>query len=36
MIKAREGRVYLAYTSTALFILEESQDRNSNKAGGRS
>ena len=28
-----EERVYLAYTSTLLFITEESQDRNSNRAG---
>jgi hypothetical protein len=27
------GRVYLAYTSTSLFMMEGSQDRNSNKAG---
>lgn len=27
-----EERVYLDYTSTALFIPEESQDRNSNRA----
>ena len=26
-----EESVYLAYTSTALFITEGSQDRNSNK-----
>ena len=25
--------VYLAYTSTSLFITEGSQDRNSNQAG---
>ena len=28
-----EERVYLAYTSTALFITEGSQNRNSNMAG---
>ena len=28
-----EERVCLAYTSTALFIIEGSQDRNSNRAG---
>ena len=28
-----EERVYLAYTSTSLFIIKESQDRNSNRAG---
>ncbi|EDL22577.1 mCG147769 [Mus musculus] len=28
-----EEKVYLAYTSTALFIIERSQDRNSNRAG---
>jgi hypothetical protein len=28
-----EKRVYLAYTSTTLFIIEGSHDRNSNRAG---
>jgi hypothetical protein len=28
-----EERVYLAYTSMSLFIIEGSQDRNSNMAG---
>ena len=28
-----EERVYLAYTSTLLFITEGSQDRDSNKVG---
>jgi hypothetical protein len=28
-----EKRVYLAYTSTLLFIIEGSQDRNSNREG---
>jgi hypothetical protein len=28
-----EERVYLAYTSTLLFITKGSQDRNSNRAG---
>ena len=28
-----EERVYLAYTSTSLFIIEVSQDRNFNRAG---
>jgi hypothetical protein len=28
-----EGRVYLAYISTSLFITEGSQDRNSSKEG---
>ena len=27
----REERVHLAYTSTSLFIIGESQDRNSNR-----
>ena len=31
--EAGEERVYLAYTSTALFIMEGRQDRNSNRAG---
>jgi hypothetical protein len=30
-----EGRVYLAYTSTSLFITKGSQDRNSNRIGTR-
>jgi hypothetical protein len=35
MIKAQVGekRVYLFYTSTLLFIIEESQGKNSNSAG---
>jgi hypothetical protein len=28
-----EERVCVAYTSTALFIIEGSQDRNSNRTG---
>jgi hypothetical protein len=28
-----EERVYLAYISTALFVIERSQDRNSSRAG---
>jgi hypothetical protein len=28
-----EERVYLAYTSTSLFIIEESQNRISSRAG---
>jgi hypothetical protein len=28
-----EERIYLAYTSMLLFIIEGSQDRNSNRAG---
>jgi hypothetical protein len=28
-----EGRVYLAYTSTSLFIIKISQYRNPNRAG---
>jgi hypothetical protein len=31
--KVPEERVYSAYTSTLLFIIEESQHRNSNRAG---
>jgi hypothetical protein len=31
-----EKRVYLAYSSIFLFIIEGSQDRNSNRAGSRS
>jgi len=35
MTKKQVGkeRVYLAFTSTSLFIIEESQDRNSSRAG---
>jgi hypothetical protein len=35
MIKKQVGRerVYLAYTSTLLFITKGSQDRNSSRAG---
>jgi hypothetical protein len=31
--KVVEEKNFLAYTSTALFIIEESQGRNSNMAG---
>ena len=31
--QAGQERVYLAYTSTVLFIIGGSQDRNSNRAG---
>ena len=31
--EAGEEIVYLAYTSTALFIMEGRQDRNSHRAG---
>jgi hypothetical protein len=27
-----EGRVYLAYASTSLFIIKGNEDRNSNRA----
>lgn len=33
MKQVGEGRVYSAYTSTALFIMEGGQDRNRNRAG---
>jgi hypothetical protein len=35
MIKKQVGeeKVYSAYTSTSLFIIEGSQDRNSHRAG---
>ena len=32
-MQLEEERVYSPYTSIALFIIEESRDRNSNKAG---
>jgi hypothetical protein len=28
-----EERIYLAYTSTSVFIIEGSQDKNSSRAG---
>jgi hypothetical protein len=31
--QVEEERIYLSYTSTSLFIIKGSQDRNSNKAG---
>lgn len=35
-IQVGEERVYLTYTSIQMFIIEGSQDRNSNRSGGRS
>ena len=33
VVQAGEERTYLAYTSTALFIIKGSQDNNSNRSG---
>jgi hypothetical protein len=33
LMQLGEERVYLAYTSSLLFISEETQDRNLNRAG---
>jgi hypothetical protein len=32
-MQVEEEKIYLAYTSTSLFVIEGIKDRNSNKAG---